>query len=870
MQKKKSERSPLMQQYHDIKVHYSDALLLFQVGDFYELFFDDAKTAAAFLGIALTARGKNKGEPIPLCGVPVHAKDHYVVKLVKGGFKVALCEQLEPPKPGSIVKRGVTQVLTPGTLTDTQLLDEKSASYLFTFFPMADQWGLLFGELLTAQLFATVIKAGDQKKIDAELARFFPDEIVIPKNKLGKLFQPFFKKAGYCVTPIEVDVYQEKEETAAWIKKQFKPTVVNTIEKHESLRLALYYFYAYVRRNQKTALDQFRNLHVYKTDDFLYLDQATQRNLELVKNTRGGVTNTLFSVMDGATTAMGSRMIKKWLLRPLVKKEAIVQRQDVIDRLIQDIPLSQQLTDILVQIGDIERVVGRIGVRRALLHDYLMLMRALSVIPTMCALLQKHIDCALLQVIYQHIGDFSLLHQLLCAALNDDPSKDWHVKTGFDEKLDRLRQLVHNSHESIVQLEKSEREKTGIQSLKIRYNQVHGYYIELTKTKAHLVPDYYKRQQTLVAKERFIIPQLQQLQVEIMRARTEIEQVEQVVFDRVKADVLSQVASLRKLSHALAHLDALLGFAHIAYSNGYVRPLFNDVRTICIEQGRHPVIEQTSDGPFIPNDTNLTDEQSLWIITGPNMGGKSTYLRQVALITVLAQTGSFVPATKANVPLLDRLFTRIGAGDNLAEGKSTFLVEMEETATICTQATEKSLVILDEVGRGTSTFDGLAIAHAVVEYIHNKIKARCLFATHYHELTQLQDQISSIAVYYAASKKTRDGIVFLYNIVQGVADGSFGIEVAKLAQLPPEIITRAQLLLQTLMIQAPNHISSGEKMDDYMRVFEENKQLKQEVMQVKKTLEMQKDLLQVLSAVDYNELSPKKAFDLLWDLKEKG
>lgn len=888
------KQTPLMEQYHEIKAAYPNMLLLFQVGDFYELFFDDAKQAAAFLGIALTARGKSDGEPIPLCGVPLHTKDHYIAKLVKGGFNVALCDQLEPPRPGTVVKRGVTQVLTPGTLTDSHLLDAKSASYLFSFFPMADQWGLLFGELLTAQLYATVIKEGDMRALDAELGRFLPDEIILPATKLADSFKPFFKRAAYCVTPVAVssDQYDKESDGALWMRAQFDRAIIDTVEKQESLRLALYYFYAYVQRNQPAALDQFKSLHFYQAEDFLVLDQATQRNLELVKDANGSNKNSLCAVIDAATTAMGSRMIKKWLLRPLVKSKPIAQRHEVIDVLVHDVVLMQQLTDVLSQVGDIERVIGRIALRRAGVVDYLLLKNALVIAPQVRSLLYPHTPCVLLALIYEHIGDFSSLHGLLHAALNDDLSKDWIIKAGFDSQLDQLRELVENSNQKIVAMEQAEQEATGISSLKIRYNQVHGYYIEVTKTHMDAIPAHYIRQQTLVGRERYMTLALQQLQHEIMGAHASIEQVEKEVFDRVKMESFFHIQGLRKLAHAIAHLDALLGFAQVAYTHRYVRPTFNEHGNITIMEGRHPVVERAGGRVFIPNDTWLDDTQSLLIITGPNMGGKSTYLRQVALITILAQCGSFVPAASADMALVDRVFTRIGAGDNVAEGKSTFLVEMEETAAICRDATDKSLVILDEVGRGTSTFDGLAIAQAVVEYIYNHIGAHCLFATHYHELTLLQDTMPGIKSYYSVSKKTKDGILFLYKIAPGSADGSFGIEVAKLALLPPAVITRAQELLATLTASGHDRnaalyqdgacqsgalsqygtqdgkkevaVSGDTDTRVFMQLAQENADLKIELQRLAGMLDKYKGV----ADIDFDQLSPKKAFDLLWDLKE--
>lgn len=870
MREKKDTHTPLMKQYHAIREKFPDTLLLFQVGDFYELFFEDAQKAAAFLGITLTARGKNKQDPIPLCGVPVHARDHYVNKLVKGGFTVAICDQLEAPKPGTVVKRGVTQVLTPGTLTDEKLLDEKSACYLFSFFPAADQWGLLFGELLTAQLFATVIPATAEKTLEAELARFFPDEILIPESVSTKHFQSYFKKQGYFTTLLPSNQKEsEKKEMNRWLATQFRSPIIESVKQQEPLYWSLYYFYAYVRRNQQYALNQFKTLHLYKSDDFLLLDRATQRNLELVRNMHdGGRNNTLFTVIDGAQTAMGSRMIKKWILRPLVKKEVIIQRQETIAFFIANISHAQQLKTLFKQIGDIERVIGRIGLKRASLHDYQSLAIGLKAVPEIKQLLQEPNHLGLFIVMGAHIADFSWLTALLENAINTDSSKEWIIKKGFDEQLDNLRDLVLNSNKKIIELEQKEQKKTGIQSLKIRYNQVQGYFIEVTKANKHLVPAFYQRQQTLIGKERFITPELQQLQFEIERAKQEINVVEQAVFEKVKERVFSVIISLRKCAHTLAHLDALLGLSIIAYNNSYVCPQLNNDRIIIIQNGRHLVVEKTLAHNFITNDTLLNDKQSLWIITGPNMGGKSTYLRQVALICLLAHIGSFVPAEKANIAILDRLFTRIGAGDNLAEGKSTFLVEMEETATICTQATKNSLIILDEVGRGTSTFDGLAIAHAVVEYLYTVVQARCLFATHYHELTKLQQEFSGITSYYAASKKTADGIVFLYKIIKGVADGSFGIEVAKLAQLPLPIITRSHELVHKLVALSQNINQSAPTFHE--QLIEENSQLRVTVNQLEQQIKEGRGLKKMLQAVDYDQLSPKQAFDLLWRLKEEN
>ncbi len=842
--------TPLMKQYYAIKQQYPHALLFFQVGDFYELFFDDAVKASAFLGIALTKRGKVNGEPIPLCGVPVHALDHYLAKLIKGGFKVALADQLEEAKPGKVVERGVTQVFTPGTLTDSRLLDEKNASYLFSFFPGAEQWGLLFAELLTAQLFATTVPADSPKALESELIRFFPDEIILPSDKKIKSYESYFKKLGYTTTVVEGP---ENPDFDAWMNAQLTQSA-KQIDSQESLRLAVAHFYNYLRQTQQTAVEQFKTLHWYEPDDFLILDAATQKNLELVHNNDGSRKHTLFETVDGALTPMGSRMIKKWLLRPLIKKSAIEQRQQIVEHFSNNTVAIQQLEQLLSQLGDAERIVGRIALGRAPTYDYVHLKNILELLPKIFTVIISLPDAVLLRAMAQTLTGFETLYQLLNASLNDDQTKEWIIKAGFDQELDYLRELSLTGTQKIMALEAHEQKLTGINSLKIRYNNISGYYIEVTKTHADAIPQRYRRQQTLVGRERYMTPELQELQQEIMRAHSQTALAEKAIFENIKKEVHAQTGALRKLAHALANLDALFGFSRIAYGHNYVKPIFNQERAITIQEGRHPIVERVVGHAFIPNDTLLDDAHATWIITGPNMGGKSTYLRQVALMHIMAQIGCFVPARHANLPILDRIFTRIGAGDNLAQGKSTFLVEMEETAAICTQATANSLVILDEVGRGTSTYDGLAIAQAVIEYIHAAIKARCLFATHYQELTQLAATLSGIANYHAASTKTAHGIQFLHKIMPGIAQGSFGVEVAKLAQLPPAVISRAQQLLADLQSHA--HVVQGA-----VRADENLIALEQELL-------LHKNKLAALQRIDYDNLSPKAAFDLLWKIKE--
>lgn len=866
--------SPLLQQYFTIKEQYPDAILFFQVGDFYELFFEDAQKASAFLGIALTKRGTHKEEPVPLCGVPVHALDHYLVKLVKGGFRVVICDQLEAARPGKLVERGVKQVLTPGTLTDVKLLQEKSASYCASLFATAQSYGLVFVELLTGHVFMTIVPrdphadAVGETLLEAELRRFAPDEIIICGHKRLADVESYLKRLGYVTT-----LFEEPGEDAAfdaWLTS-CTTTAHDLIQTSEALKSAILLLYAYLHKHQPQALSFCRTLFFYSAEDFLMLDAVTQHNLEVVQNAHdGSCDHTLFAVLDKAVTSMGSRMLKKWLVRPLLKKEAIEQRLDVVEFLATNVVVSDELASSLKGMGDIERGVGRIVLQRAQVHDYRALLRALELTPHIALLLQPHMHLVLLERIIHGLGDFSAVVMLLQTALNDDAEKEWLIKPGYHEELDRLRGLMQQGSQALADLERFEQERTGIASLKIKHNSIHGYAFEVTKANFSAVPADFVRVQSLVGRDRFTTQALKDLEYDLMRAERDGNALEQELYRQVCEQVAAYAAPLKKMTQAVAQCDALLGLARAAYAQGYTRPRFHEdaaCRDICIEGGKHPVVACTLAHAFIPNDTQLVDTQRTWIITGPNMGGKSTYLRQVALICIMAQVGSCVPAQRAQLPLLDRIFTRIGAADNVAQGKSTFLVEMEETALICNQATEKSLVILDEVGRGTSTYDGLAIAQAVVEYLHEKVKARALFATHYHELTALADAHPGMAMYHAASKKTEQGIMLLHKIIAGVADGSFGLEVAKGAQLPAEIVTRAEHILHYLKQKEAElalcaAAQDGEQLNHQMQFYASR------IATLEQEITKSQQLMQRLAQIDYDSLSPKQAFDLLWELRK--
>jgi DNA mismatch repair protein MutS len=851
-----SKCTPLMEQYFGIKEQYPDALLFFQVGDFYELFFDDAKQASSFLALTLTKRGKNKGEDIPLCGVPVHAVSHYLTKLIRGGFKVVLCEQLSKPQPGSVVKRGVAQVYTPGTLIDEQLLDDKSASYLLTLAPTNDTWGIVFSELLTAQLFATHIPIGALKMLETELTRFSPDEIILPNSLAQDQLSATLRGMGYPVSFSQA--FDQGEVATAWVEQQFNAKAKAQLNQNAPINNSLHVLYWYLRKNQAASLPLFKSVHLYEPEDYLVLDAATQKNLELLTSTDGSRKHSLCAVLDRAATSMGSRTIKKWLQRPLVQEDTIRQRQEVIKELLAKPIILMQLEEIFHQIADLERIIGRIALEKATLRDYVALQQSLIVTPQLKKTLAEQIKAPLGHTLQEKFADLTSLHHLLATSINDDSAMpEALIKAGFNLELDSLRHLATNAQQEILALEQQEISSSGIASLKIRFNNITGYYIEITNTHEAIIPPTYRHVQTLANRKRFTNDALITLEHNINRAQQDTTQLEQEVFVHVKQEVRGYLTQLRNVAQAVAYSDALVGLARTAYDQGYVQPSFNTQQIIDITGSRHPVVENELSGSFVKNNVRINDQARLIILTGPNMGGKSTYLRQIALTAIMAQMGSFVPATAATLPLFDRIFTRIGSGDNLAQGKSTFLVEMEETATICTQATKNSLVILDEVGRGTSTYDGMALAQAIIEYIAAKIGASCLFATHYHELTDLENSLPGIKNYHAECIEQGNLITFTHQIKTGTATQSFGLHVAQLANIPESIINRAHIILSDLI----NHKAPKASVETkQQKLFEATMHSTQQTQAAK--------LVQIIAKLDLNSSSPKEVFDLIWQLQK--
>ncbi len=825
--------TPLMRQYFAIKDRFSDALVFFQVGDFYELFFDDAHKASHFLGIVLTQRGTMNNEPIPLCGVPRHTVEHYIVKLIKGGFRVVICDQLEAPQPGKIVERGVTQVFTPGTLTDAKLLDSKSAHYIAALLVHEGSLFLAFYEMLAATVYVTSFEY-DEKKLDAELAVFMPREILVEATPSGKQLAQWCTQRSFITTTVTDSFLREQAELWASSCQRISDVALPAGQQQVFDLLG-----NYISKHAPHSLSTHKNLLVYQAQDFMQIDAATQKNLELVANAHDGSTeHTLFHVLDQAMTGMGSRLIKKYILRPLIDRALLEKRLDKVAFFAQNSLDRQEVRACLKKIGDLERVVGRLVLRKGQVGDYKSVRDALEHVGQ----LNKYCTADL--------NKLPALYSLLMHALNSNHTVDWKIGAGYHSELDRLRALSAQGMQAIFELERQEQQKSGIATLKIRYSQAAGYAIEVSKGQAGSVPAHYIKLQSLTNRDRFTTQELKDLEYDMSRAESESVALENQLFTALMREVEDYLPVLKSLVQDLAEIDCFAALAQAAVTQHWVRPTFTEQPEMLIQQGRHPVVQARmfAASQFVPNDAQLTQAQKTWIITGPNMGGKSTYLRQTALIALLAQMGSFVPASQAVLPLLDHIFTRIGAGDHLAEGKSTFLVEMEETALICHKATEKSLVILDEVGRGTSTYDGLSLAQAIVEYLHEKIKPFCLFATHYHELTASVQQMPGIVCYHAASKQVGDRVILLHKILPGVAEGSFGIQVAIAAQVPSAIIQRARVLLSQYAHALPVATTPKEPGCFQPSSFDKRCEL--------------------LDAVNLDDLSPRQAYDLLCRLKE--
>lgn len=784
--------TPLLEQYQKIKNKYRDTLLLFRVGDFYEFYYDDAKLASSCLGITLTSKTIHRGVKVPLAGVPVKAGENYIAKLVKHGLKVAICEQLEPASKGKkLVARDVVEVITPGTILRPSLLDEKKSLFLAACLPDEDNVGVAFCDVTSGEFSCGEVDTGQLQEI---LLRKEAKEVIAPEGIELKTELPLTHLDGYHF--IQEIAYKK-------LVDHFKIVALDGFG-IEGKKLAigaagalLYYLF----ENQKTSLSHINKITLFEAKNALYLDSATRKNMEIFDNIQGGDSRTLLWVMDNCLTPFGKRRIRRELLEPLIDAVLIEERLDGVEELKNKEFLRQELREVLKSIRDVERITARLACQRILPREMVALKESLELYPKVKDLIEE-CESSIIRNIHKSIGNFNEVVRLIDEAIAESPPATMDeggiIKEAYSEELDELRKIARGGKNWLLNFEHNERKKTGVSSLKVAYNSVFGYYIEVTKPNLHLIPENYIRKQTLTNKERFYTPELKDFEQKILGAEERMNILEYELYVALREKIAKSTDAILETTRALSMLDIIQGFAQNAVINNYSRPIINSESKIVITEGRHPVVEKILErGSYIPNDVSLDrDANQILIITGPNMSGKSTYLRQVALIAIMAQVGSFVPAKIAKIGIVDKIFTRIGASDDISRGVSTFLAEMMETANILNNVTEKSLVILDEVGRGTSTYDGLALAWAVVEYLNNTRKPRTLFATHFHELTRIEDFLKGVKNYNFLVKEWGDEIIFLRKIGSGPSDQSYGIQVARLAGLPESVIKRAKMVLR--------------------------------------------------------------------------
>jgi DNA mismatch repair protein MutS len=864
-----------MRQYAAIKKEHPTALLFFRLGDFYELFFDDAVLASRELQITLTSRNKEKGIAVPMCGVPYHAAEGYISKLIRKGFKVAICEQMENPQVAKkLVRREVTRVVTPGTAADSSLTSEEN-NFLAALAQVGDQAGFAALDLSTGEFRATEFHGENaNRRIQDEIQQLRPKELLYASSA------PLFERASISLKPSTTgpDGFAETP-LDDWI---FSPDhAIPLLENHfgvlslEGFGLAgkpaaasaagaiLYY----VRSTQRGTLDHVDRIGFYERQNCLVLDAVSVRNLELIEPLFAGTDSgvTLFRCMDATVTPMGKRLLRNWMLRPSIDVPEINARLDTVGALLQKMVAREELRRALEGILDLERLLSRVTLETANPRDILALASSLSKLPSArIALAQFETQRA--QALHGNVDELSDLRARIDQTIVPEPPISLNdggvIKAGVNQELDELRDLSRNSKQHLARIEQRERQRTEISSLKIKFNSVFGYYLEVSKPNLHLVPADYERKQTLVGAERFTTPELKEYESKILDAQEKIVEIERRLFAELRTAIAGEAKRIRQTALALAEVDTLACFAHLAALRNYCRPAFDASGDLEVVEGRHPVIEQidVAGDRFVPNDLFLNNTtHSVLIITGPNMGGKSTYLRQAALTVILAQMGSFVPARSARLGIVDRVFTRIGASDNVARGRSTFMVEMTETAAILHTATPQSLILLDEVGRGTSTYDGLAIAWAAVEYIHARTRAKTLFATHYFELTELGDRLSGVKNYHVSVKETGGGIIFLRKVESGAADRSYGIEVAKLAGLPNEVIDRAREVLT-------EHEAAEQRLTDQLASDDSRPR---SPAQLTIFTPLSQPVLDRLREVDLNRLTPLEALNLLAELKKQ-
>ena len=858
-----AELSPMMKQYFEIKEKNKDCILFYRLGDFYEMFYEDAILASRELELTLTGRDCGQEERAPMCGVPFHSCEGYIAKLVSKGYKVAICEQTEDPKAAKgLVKRDIIRVITPGTVMEQSMLDESRNNYICSMYSSDKKIGICFCDISTGELYATDISGRDYYRIlTNQLSSYSPREILFGGDIINLKQLPEFIKSKLSagVEMLDDDKF-ELSLCRETVEQQF-PGEMHLISDKPVVISSVGALINYLRETQMSGLERINHLEIYNESQYMRLDYNTQRNLELTqtmlsKTKRGS----LLWVIDKTKTAMGKRLIRSWLDHPLMNISKINNRQSAVEELVNDTVLRLELTATLSGIYDIERIMTKIVYGSANARDLRSLCSAIADLPQISDLISG-CQSSYMRMIYKDLDLLEDIHSLIDSAIVDDPPfsvrEGGMIREGYNEELDIVNSDMNNSKDILSQIEAQEREKTGIPKLKIGYNRVYGYFLEVTNFYKNLVPDTYIRKQTLTGSERYITPDLKDLESRILGAKDRAIAMEYTLFETIRTTVSDNLERIQNTAKALATLDALTSLANVASDNRYVRPEVNQSTAIVIKDSRHPVVELLlRDSSFVPNDVNLdTKGERVDIITGPNMAGKSTYMRQIALIVLMAQMGSFVPASSAKIGIVDSIFTRVGASDDLASGQSTFMVEMNEVANIVKNATSKSLLILDEIGRGTSTFDGMSIARAVLEYCADKKKlgAKTLFATHYHELSVMEQLLDGVKNYSIAVKKRGDDITFLRRIVPGGADDSYGIEVAKLAGVPNTIINRAKEILADL--------ESG-KAETIIEKVNVNEDTQLSLMGVASS-----PVIDKLKSVDLNTLTPIEAMNLLYELK---
>ncbi|MFC3171791.1 DNA mismatch repair protein MutS [Acinetobacter vivianii] len=863
-----SNHTPMMQQYLKVKTDYQHALLFYRMGDFYELFFEDAHLAAKLLGITLTHRGKASGQPIPMAGVPYHAAEGYLARLVKAGRTVAICEQVGEVTGKGPVERKVVRILTPGTLTDDALLGSYQSSNLVALCIQQNQIGLALLDL-SAGIFKVQQQDYKPEQLAIELARLMPSEILIDEDLIDKNIIEQIKKNLDCPITKRPNVDFNLNNAQKTLCDQFSVSTLSGfgLDPLPLARAAAAALIHYAKETQKTALPHIRSIQIEQSTDFIALDPITRRNLEIIEPLFEHGTS-LFQLINDCQTAMGGRLLSRTLMQPIRDTAILDARLDATEQLLKGFH-ETPVRLVLKEIGDIERVLSRVALGSARPRDLVQLRHACAQIPFLrhaLAPVLKTQQSKLLTQLDQELGDFKSLHQHLMAAIVESPPvllRDGNViAEGYDEELDELRKIRDHAGQFLIDLEIKERERTGINTLKIGYNRVSGYYIELTRAQAEQAPADYIRRQTLNA-ERYITPELKGFEDKVLSSESRALAREKLLFESLLDELRQNIAHLQMMSAAIAHIDVLANFAHQARLNSWARPEFTAETCIKIQAGRHPVVEALNKAPFTPNDTFLDPQHRMAIITGPNMGGKSTFMRQTALISLLAYCGSFVPAKAAKLGSIDRIFTRIGSADDLSTGKSTFMVEMTETSQILHHATSQSLVLMDEVGRGTSTYDGLSLAWACVVDLTKRVKCLCLFATHYFELTELGSE-AGIDNYHVTAQELNGNLILLHKVQHGPASQSHGLQVAKLAGIPASVIKEAQKRLKILEKQQHQHLPNSVQNDLFSAVEHE---IETQVIEKVIEVEAKSPALELLQNIDVDDLTPRQALEQLYQLK---